>query len=157
MRTVDEGVQVADKLSQENRGEFPHAGWLQKNGYVDLLYLIRKHPEKFSHLKKKNLTIECVKVDQVEVAERLAHDNEGEIPNTGWLQKNGYVGLSRAMNKHPEKFSHLKRKYIAFKPLIPFEFPSEPIVSPEIQARLLSLGLRSRPSFLLVDVTVNNT
>lgn len=34
----------------------------------------------------------------------------GELPNSQWLDSNGYTALRRAISKYPEFFQHLKRK-----------------------------------------------
>jgi len=72
---------------------------------------------------KKNLDFEgwdlwdefCARQDKkyktpeewVIVAEELAEEHDGTLPNTSWLQKNGYTALYRSMRKQPDLFKHI--------------------------------------------------
>ena len=46
----------------------------------------------------------------VRVAEDLAKENGGPLPNVYWLQSKGYVALDGAMRRNPEAFAHLKQE-----------------------------------------------
>lgn len=34
---------------------------------------------------------------------------KGVLPNSAWLQKNGYIGLHKCMRKHPKLFKHIEQ------------------------------------------------
>jgi hypothetical protein len=108
-KTVAEWVPVAEKLAKENGGVIPNGGWLRHNNYAGLYQAMIKNPSAFIHFKqesKKGKTTE----QWVPVAEKLAKENGGVIPNRGWLKHNGYIGLYEAMKKKPQTFSHLKQE-----------------------------------------------
>ena len=44
----------------------------------------------------------------VRIAEKLAKENGGTLPNPKWLEKN-YSDLQQAMRKHPRAFAHLSQ------------------------------------------------
>jgi hypothetical protein len=106
-RTPAEWVAVAEKLAREHKGVLPNRWWLQQNGYVGLVQCMRKHPRLFRHIKQdvKRRTSE----QTVVLAERLARRHRGVMPNSWWLQQNGYVGLDQCMRKHPRLFRHIKQ------------------------------------------------
>jgi len=49
-------------------------------------------------------------------AEELAKERGGVLPNTGWLQENGYKTLARAIYKNPGLFSHIPQKNLKLSP-----------------------------------------
>ena len=112
-RILKEWIPIAEKLAKENGGILPSYAWLKKNKYTGLCEFIRKYPESFSHIKQdkrvKNLE------EWIQIAERLAKENNGILPSQTFLtgNGNGYTGLARMMRKHPEKFKHIKQNRIA--------------------------------------------
>jgi hypothetical protein len=46
----------------------------------------------------------------VKIAEELAKEHGGVLPNQKWLRENGYDGLVSAFRSHPERFAHIKRE-----------------------------------------------
>lgn len=106
-KTVAEWVTVAEDLARKHHGRLPHSWWLQNHGYRTLLGAVRTHPQAFRHIKQdyKQKTLEA----QVAIAEGLAKKNHGILQNTGWLQHNGYGGLSQVMYKQPRAFRHIKQ------------------------------------------------
>lgn len=108
LKTTEEHVRIAENLARKNNNILQNIFWLNKNGYRDLSAIISKYPEKFAHIKqsKKYKTIE----EQVKIAEDLAKSNKGFLPSSGWLQKNGYNGLSQMIYKYPKRFSHIKQE-----------------------------------------------
>jgi len=53
--------------------------------------------------------------DWVTVAEQLAYEHEGILPNMKWLDLNEYSGLAYAIRNNREKFSHINQKSPGYK------------------------------------------
>lgn len=98
-------VATAEQLARENDGIVPDRAWLKRNGHYGLVIASYRFPDAFAHLtfEKKRLTIE----ELVVVAEKLAKDNNGQVPCCQWLQANGYSGVYAAIRQYPEQFNHL--------------------------------------------------
>jgi hypothetical protein len=107
-RTIEEWVEIAEKLVKENDGILPRRKWLLKNKYYGLLHAVKRYPDEFAHIKqgRKHKTIE----EWVLIAEKIAKENGGILPNPKWLQNNKYGGLYEAMKRYPDEFSHIKQK-----------------------------------------------
>ena len=58
-------------------------------------------------LAHKKKTVE----ETVKIAEGLAKNNHGLLPDSRWLTRHGYSRILPAMKKYPEKFKHIKREY----------------------------------------------
>ena len=90
-------------------GILPNPKWLTRNGYNGLARTMCKHPEAFAHIQqewKGGHTLE----EHVATAERL-EKKHGRLPNSGWLEINGYNGLAQTMRKHPEAFAHIQQEW----------------------------------------------
>jgi hypothetical protein len=112
-QTVDEWVKTAEFFENAADGSLPNVAWLKKYGYTALLQVMRKYPEKFAHIKqekKANMTPE----EWVVLAEKLAKENNGMLPDVAWLKKHGYTGLVSAVKKHPSKFTHICKSVMLF-------------------------------------------
>jgi len=48
----------------------------------------------------------------VPIAEALAAEHGGVLPNRRWLTKNGYMGLDAAMKRRPELFARIPQAVI---------------------------------------------
>lgn len=107
-KKVEEWVKIAEDLVKKHQGTLPTSAWLRKNGYCGLSNFIYKYPKKFSHMTQEHRKCKTPN-EWIREAEKLAKKNNGILPNVGWLQKNGYDGVSRILYKFPEKFKHLKR------------------------------------------------
>jgi hypothetical protein len=83
----------------------PKTRWLERNGYHGLLHAMRTQPHLFEHIKqeKEGLTPE----QWVPVAEQLARNNGGVLPHYASLVRAGVSGLTGAMRRKPELFSHI--------------------------------------------------
>ena len=106
-QAAEESVPVAERLAAQNGGTLSNPKWLQQNGYGALAAFIRRHPEAFAHIPqdRKRQAAE----ESVPVAERLAAQNGGMLPNPRWLQQNGYGRLDHAMRKRPQLFAHIRQ------------------------------------------------
>jgi hypothetical protein len=114
IRTIIEHVITAEELAKENNGILPNIGWLLRNDYYGLLHAMRRHPDKFSHIKQDKKYGNAKR--WVIVAQKLARENNGVLPNSQWLKVNGYSKTYSAMKKYPEKFSHIKQKRMTRTP-----------------------------------------
>lgn len=107
-RTVDEWISKADLLASKNGGTLPNHAWLIANGYSGLPWMLKKHPDQFSHLKQDKLLYSVT--EQAEIVERLIKENSGILPSYSWLCKNGYVALVSTLRKYPDKFSNVRQE-----------------------------------------------
>lgn len=107
-KTIEEHIKTAENLARENNSILPSSIWLRKNGHKDLDSCIMKNKDKFSHLIQdkihKNL------LETIKEAEELAKYNEGKIPSSLWLQRNGYSGLDQKIRKYSDEFSHMQQE-----------------------------------------------
>ena len=103
----EEWVPIAERLAKENSGIVPMWFWLKKNGYGGLALAMHHHPELFAHLEWENKGGRLAK-EWVSVAERLAKENDGKIPNLMKLREMGYGPLGQAIERYPELFAHLE-------------------------------------------------
>lgn len=85
----------------------PCRSWLTRNGYGALGTRIWKKPELFAHLQQERIYLTDTEI--VALAEKLAANNGGLIPNAWWLQRNGYSPVDNKIRKAPHLFSHLKQ------------------------------------------------
>jgi hypothetical protein len=107
----EEWIPIAERLEKEH-GTLPCVDWLCENGYSGLNYVMKKHPGWFAHISQESKAGKK-REEWVPIAEKLAQEHGGTLPNAFWLQKNGYRGLYRAMKSRPELFAHIKRKRAA--------------------------------------------
>lgn len=103
-RTSKEWVAFAEKLAKK-RGKLPNPKWLERN-YSGLCDLMRKRPELFAHIPQDR--VRKTREEWVAIAEKL-EKKHGKLPNTKWLEKNGYIGLRDAVSKYPRLFKHIKQ------------------------------------------------
>ena len=106
--SVDEWVKIAEKLQKSNKGNLPSIHWMNRNGYSGLTSAIKKYPNKFKHIKLKEVN-EKTPEEWVTIAENLARKNKGVLPKKTVLMKNGYGALVNSIYTYPEKFSHIKQ------------------------------------------------
>jgi len=109
IKTIDQYVKIAEDLAKKNNGILPGGGWLVKHKYSGIFKYLKKYPEKFSHIKqnyKGGNTIE----KNIKIAEDLAKNNNGLLPNCTWLSKNRYLCVYKSLLKYPEKFAHIKQE-----------------------------------------------
>jgi len=107
-RHFREWVSVAERMASEHNGRLPYQKWLIRNGYNGLTQAMRAHPEAFAHIlqdKKQRRPEEWSLI-----AEKLAEERGGTLPNSKWLQINGYKGLDTAMRSYPQNFAHIKQE-----------------------------------------------
>lgn len=160
-KTIAEWVKIAEKLALNNRGVLPSFSWFRANGYAGLDTAIRRRePEAFLHIarklrspKKQVKTPSRKHTDlkgQLAIAEELANDHGGLLPNHAWLKKNGHRALLSSMQRSPNVYSHIERSYVRV------EF-STLSLGPSVSHQTSPLGvIFPNPSFLLVDATVSN-
>jgi hypothetical protein len=110
LKTVEENVEIAEQLAKNNNGLLPHLSKLIKDGHGGIAHMLYRHPDKFKHIKRDFKTCRTVD-DQVEIADNLAKNNNGLLPEPKWLKNNGHWGLSQLTYRNPEKFSHLKQEF----------------------------------------------
>ena len=107
-KTSEKWVLIAEQLAYENNDILPSKTWLKNNNYPGLASSIYKHPELFTHVKQVELR--KTPEEWVSIAEKLVIDNGGILPSSIWLAKNNYSGLVGALHRHPELFTHIKRR-----------------------------------------------
>ena len=103
IKTVKEHVADAKKLAKEHGDILPSPSWLRKNGYGGLYLCMRKNPRPFSNIKqssKKGKTLE----EWIVIYNDIIEKNNGLLPSSSWLKKNGYSGLIKCMRKNPKSF-----------------------------------------------------
>jgi hypothetical protein len=54
-KPIRDHVKLAEKLAKEHGSILYPVGWLNKNGYAGLVSAMRRHPEKFKHIKQEKL------------------------------------------------------------------------------------------------------
>ena len=106
-RTPAEWVPIAERMANANGGQLQASSWLQRNGFSGLDSIIRKFPHLFAHVSQHKYTIHPEK--WIPVAERLAKENGGILPNSSWLTRNGHIALYGAMRRRPELFNHIEQ------------------------------------------------
>jgi len=74
-------------------------------GLGELAYAMRKHPERFAHLKQAGVLDKWIPI-----AEKLAREHGDGLPSRQWLEKNGYNGLRMALRRRPELFAHIPQR-----------------------------------------------
>ena len=108
--TAEEWVPEAERLAAENGGVLPGENRLCKSGYSGLPAAMRNRPELFAHIEQKPIPTRRTPEEWVPEAERLAAENGGAMPPSGWLVQNGYSGLDQAKRKNPGMFSHIRQE-----------------------------------------------
>jgi hypothetical protein len=113
LRTIEEWVSIAEEVAADNGGSLPNTGWFKKNGWA-LYQAMQRYPDSFSHIQQ----VRSRKKPQewVTIAEQLATENGGILPNRNWLQENRYEGLYEAMKKYPDFFLHIQQVRSRKKP-----------------------------------------
>jgi hypothetical protein len=106
-RTATERVVEAERLAKKH-GKLPNPKWLEANGYNALNQARRLHPDLFVHIQQSSKRGKRPEEWVVE-AERLAK-KYGKLPHPGWLEENGYNGLSQVIRKHPKQFAHIRQE-----------------------------------------------
>lgn len=105
VKTLDEWVKIAEDLAKNNNGKLQNPRWIQKK-YSGLYKNLLLHSEKFWHIKQEKL--QRILGEWVKIAEEM-EDRYGKLPNSSWLQKNGFDSLYNCKRRHPERFSHIKQ------------------------------------------------
>ena len=107
-RSPLEWAAIAKQLAKENGGVLPAPARLKENGLDGLNQAKRIHPKFFKGIEqdKKYHSPE----EWVPIAEQLAKDNGGMLPNLGWLEENGLLRLHHAKRKHPKLFKHIPQQ-----------------------------------------------
>ncbi len=108
-KTPKEWVKIAEEL-EKKYGKLPHYKWLTDNDYAGLNTCMKKYPELFKHIKQISKRGKTPK-EWLEVAKQLVKGNGGVLQNIRWLIDNGYSGLGKCIEKHPELFKGMKQRY----------------------------------------------
>jgi hypothetical protein len=97
---------IALSMAKE-RGSLPTKAWLYSHGCSGMTRAMREYPELFTDIQTDfdggRSAEEWVQTAEILEAER------GSLPCRRWLTKNGYSGLTRAINEHPAVFAHIKQ------------------------------------------------
>jgi len=104
--SIDERVEDAKRLANENGGKLPSVTWLIANGYRNICSAMYNHPDDFTDIAQSKE--DRILIKNVEDAKRLANENGGKLPRRSWLVANGYNRICSAMSSHPEAFSGIK-------------------------------------------------
>jgi len=106
-RHLEDWVGIAKDLAKKNNGKLPTVSWLIENKLGMLCRQMQKNPEAFSLItQERNFRRP---LEWVVVAEKLSDKHKG-LPNTYWLQKQGYKALDKVMRQHSELFAHIPLK-----------------------------------------------
>ena len=109
IKSIEDHIKLAEELAKKHNGILPGSSWLVKKGYGSLFNCIIKHSKYFKHIEKNKLAKNIE--EHTKIAEELAKENNGILPNTPRLIKNGYVNLCRCIRVYPGKFRHIKQGY----------------------------------------------
>lgn len=104
-RSLADTIKRAEELEKEH-GTLPYRNWLIEHGEANIGIMMKKYPEKFSHIKqdsKRGRTLE----ESVKYAEKIAKENNGFLPYESQLKKIGGSGLCFVMRKYPDAFKHI--------------------------------------------------
>jgi hypothetical protein len=104
-----EWLEIAEKIVKENNGILYSISKLKQIGYGGLIACMARCPDMFSHIEKAKIMSRSPE-QWVEVANEISKENNGFLCNQRQLDKNGYGGLRGCMERHPDMFSHIKRK-----------------------------------------------
>lgn len=107
-KTIEEYVLEAEQIASQNNGTLPHKTLLAKTN-SNLVKIIRENPKYFSHIKQE-IKSGKTREEQVLIAEKLAQDNNGKLPNNTQLKKNGFASLVVLLKKCPELFAHIEQE-----------------------------------------------
>lgn len=99
-------VKQAEALAKKNGGELLVSQELQTK-YNAMVCALRKNPEAFAHIPRIRRVTSTFE-EHVQLAEKLARENGGNLPAASILRKN-YQALGQAVQKHPTHFLHLKQ------------------------------------------------
>lgn len=110
LQSKKDNVKIAEILAEQNGGILPSHTELYKRGLHGLNTMLNKFPDLFSHIPQERK--KRTKKDNVELAEQLAKEHNGILPNMAWLVKNGYSGLVQAIQLHKNDFKHIQQKRI---------------------------------------------
>jgi hypothetical protein len=113
-RTPEEWISDAEDLARNHGGVLPHCNWLISNGYRGLYVAMRNNRELFSKFEQD--VRRKTQDEWVDVAERLAAEHGGVLPNSKWLSSNGYGGLAQAIRRTPELFDHVNQARLIKSP-----------------------------------------
>jgi hypothetical protein len=88
-------------------GILPSPKWLTSHGYHGLYSAMRKHPERFAHIRQR-CRVWRTEHEWVAEAKRLAKQH-GMLPEPAWLKNNGYEALYHALRTKPALFARIKQ------------------------------------------------
>jgi len=107
-KSQEEWLAIAGELAAEHGGTLPNQEWLVKHGYSGLKCCIVEHPDSFAHLEQNRLL--KTPDEWVKIAEGLADDHGGLLPECKWLLDSGFSALQNSMWTYPHLFKHIRRK-----------------------------------------------
>ncbi len=113
---LNEYVQSAKCLAEQNDGLLPNVRWLRINGHANLDQYMHAHPSAFSHIPQSkgrppSLGYDVqIRARHRQTARLLAQENGGKVPSLSRLIEMGYPRLSRYIYGHPEFFKRFRRE-----------------------------------------------
>jgi hypothetical protein len=107
-KTIEEWIIEAENLAKEHGGVLPNQKWLTANGHGRLSTMIQRHTKLFAHIKQKKFskTVE----EHIADAEKLIKEYDRVLPSHKWLHEHGHSNLVNMIQKHPERFVHIKQE-----------------------------------------------
>ncbi len=105
IKSLADYVEDATRLATRY-GKLPGCGWLTTHGYGTLYNIIRRNRRAFAHIPKEQSRKSVA--NHIQEAKRLAKEY-GKLPNSCWLQANGYKALNGAIQKHREAFRTIQQ------------------------------------------------
>ena len=105
---IEHWIKLAKELVSKNGGKLPAYSWLIANGHRGLYKAMRKCPDKFAAIKRESKPLRMID-EWIQIANKLATQNGGLLPNYVWLKRNGCGGLPQMLRKYPQRFGHIKR------------------------------------------------
>jgi len=107
-RSLDDRVLEAQRLANTHGGVLPSSKWLVENGYSGVAEQLRRNPKDFAHIQRLHEWGKTIR-EWVTVAEELAREHNGSLPNPKWLTTNGYSGLYKMLRKNQKLFAHIRQ------------------------------------------------
>lgn len=111
-RSVEENVDLAERLAQNNGGVLPTVSQIRRRGYHGLYFSMLRYPKMYKHLKRSTAkdSYRAKKKNTLHRYEALAmklciKGTNNELPSKTALRKRGHSNLVAYILKHPESFA----------------------------------------------------
>lgn len=106
-KQIEVHVAAAEKLAKKNGGVLPFPNMIRTSGHTALAAAMRRNPAAFKHIPQYS----GYKSVEEHIADAKSLIRQHRVfPTKRWLKKNGYRALVHQIERHPEKFSSIRRR-----------------------------------------------